>query len=597
MKGVSCKDDLGSGDVSDKSCVDDNSDSEDESFTESSSNSTESKSRTEMMSKDLVAYEAVEKLIGAGQVAKLKVAECKLYLRKHELRMSGLKAELIARIQEHLELTTTDAIAAKYATESFVRDCTGDVCRGDIVLFEQNVFDVYMPQARAAKNHLGTRTIAGRIVKESYGAEKQQHTFTVEVLWSRGERALPPLKPLLIKGRNLYRLRTRRQLWADEGERRRVLDEKHARGDAARRVRAEKHSSTRGFPVGSRRTAATSVAAAVRQTGGGGTAGHVTAAAQVSAHQPSGESQPLEGYGGMETGGRNESCKTGKGSEAKSHGGREQQQQQQQGDGEVEFEAGSRCDQTTGVVNEAGERKGRRRLRWDADVAGGASAGANYGGVNGFEINAAYYKQRGVGGMAPASVTGQEHHAWSQQRYFARQQQQQQLLLRQQQSYCSQQAAYLEFRRQQQQREQQEEKVASRGGAAEWHAARHLPLPQQRQLGLLSAPWNVPHNGQGQGQNMGGPAAAFYGGGGGGGGAGGHQRPQPPPHGFPSGVGGGGPARGPAPPLPGAACAIPPVAAPAPAPAQNPDPRPKAPSAAHLSPPVSPPPSLLPHGG
>ncbi|KAK8968818.1 Zinc finger CCCH domain-containing protein 62 [Platanthera guangdongensis] len=49
---------------------------------------------------------------------------------------------------------------------------------------------------------LGKRTIVGRVVKESYG---------VEVLWSKGVKPLPPLYPLLVKGRNLYRFRTFRQ--------------------------------------------------------------------------------------------------------------------------------------------------------------------------------------------------------------------------------------------------------------------------------------------------------------------------------------------------------------------------------------------------
>ncbi|URE36103.1 zinc finger CCCH domain-containing protein [Musa troglodytarum] len=47
----------------------------------------------------------------------------------------------------------------------------------------------------------GTRLVAGRIVKESYGAAKQQHTFT---------------------------------RWDDEENRRKVLQEKHARGSSAR---------------------------------------------------------------------------------------------------------------------------------------------------------------------------------------------------------------------------------------------------------------------------------------------------------------------------------------------------------------------------
>lgn len=36
----------------------------------------------------------------------------------------------------------------------------------------------------------------------------------IEVLWSKGEKPLPPLHPLLIKGRNLYRLKTLRQVCA-----------------------------------------------------------------------------------------------------------------------------------------------------------------------------------------------------------------------------------------------------------------------------------------------------------------------------------------------------------------------------------------------
>ncbi|MCH98042.1 zinc finger CCCH domain-containing protein 62-like, partial [Trifolium medium] len=56
----------------------------------------------------------------------------------------------------------------------------------------------------------------------------------IEVLWSKGEKPLPPLHPLLIKGRNLYRLKTLRQKWEDEGQRQKLLMEKHSRGSVAR---------------------------------------------------------------------------------------------------------------------------------------------------------------------------------------------------------------------------------------------------------------------------------------------------------------------------------------------------------------------------
>ncbi|KAL0441330.1 UNVERIFIED_CONTAM: Zinc finger CCCH domain-containing protein 62 [Sesamum radiatum] len=123
----------------------------------------------------------------------------------------------------------------KYPASSFVLNCKGDACMGDIVMFEQNVYEAFNIASRSANGPpCGTRVVAGRIVKESYGAAKQQHTFTIEVLWSKGEKPLPPLHPLLIKGRNLYRLKTMRQKWEDEGERQKILSEKHARGGVAR---------------------------------------------------------------------------------------------------------------------------------------------------------------------------------------------------------------------------------------------------------------------------------------------------------------------------------------------------------------------------
>lgn len=57
------------------------------------------------------------------------------------------------------------------------------------------------------------------------------------MLWSSGVRKLPPLTPLLVKGRNLYKMKTYRQKWKNEADRVKVLSEKHRRGAAARFVR------------------------------------------------------------------------------------------------------------------------------------------------------------------------------------------------------------------------------------------------------------------------------------------------------------------------------------------------------------------------
>ncbi|XP_022715326.1 uncharacterized protein LOC111274723 isoform X2 [Durio zibethinus] len=180
------------------------------------------------------SYENVQEIIKAGKLEKLKVDECKVYLRKNGLRLSGKKDLLIQRIKEHLEILNGGG-EKKYPLSSFVLNCKGDACTGDVVMFEQNVYETFNIASRSACGPpCGTRIIAGRIVKESYGAAKQQHTFTIEVLWSRGKKPLPPLYPLLIKGRNLYRLKTLRQRWEDEGERQKVLMDKHSRGSLAR---------------------------------------------------------------------------------------------------------------------------------------------------------------------------------------------------------------------------------------------------------------------------------------------------------------------------------------------------------------------------
>lgn len=180
----------------------------------------------------------IELLTKGGDLHGLRLEEIKAYLRKHGLRITGTKSVCIQRIQEHMKIKDGGG-QRLYPKSSFVINCRGDVCTGDIVLFSQKVFEKYDLASRGgAQTPIGKRTIAGRVVKDSYGAAKQQHTFTVEILWSTGVKPLPPLYPLLIKGRNLYRMHTSRQRWPHEAEREKVLAEKHARGAEARSTRA-----------------------------------------------------------------------------------------------------------------------------------------------------------------------------------------------------------------------------------------------------------------------------------------------------------------------------------------------------------------------
>jgi len=115
-------------------------------------------------------------------------------------------------------------------------DCTGDVVSGDIITFTETVWG----GSRTSPRALGERTITARVLKESYGQEKQQHTFSLFILESTGYEALPEGKKTLRKGRNVYRNGCTRERWEDEEARRAALDEKHARGDAARAIRDER---------------------------------------------------------------------------------------------------------------------------------------------------------------------------------------------------------------------------------------------------------------------------------------------------------------------------------------------------------------------
>ncbi|KAL3378476.1 hypothetical protein AABB24_004408 [Solanum stoloniferum] len=226
-----------------------NGDSEDEEEEESSGSQEHDDEDIQEEGEELGSDRVLRLLQGGGELRKLRAGlgkltlmDYKAYLRSNGLRLSGTKEESIQRIIEHWRIKDGNG-QRQYPRSSFTINCTGDVCKGDVVLFKQKVYNNFDKMARGGEQ-LGKRTIAGRIVKESYGSAKQQHTFTVEVLWSVGVKQLPPLFPLLVKGRNLYKLNTFRQKWKDEEERLEVLAEKHKRGDAARFIRATRKSKS-----------------------------------------------------------------------------------------------------------------------------------------------------------------------------------------------------------------------------------------------------------------------------------------------------------------------------------------------------------------
>ncbi|OAE21717.1 hypothetical protein AXG93_1275s1280 [Marchantia polymorpha subsp. ruderalis] len=184
----------------------------------------------------LVAQEVLQIIKDGDESKKLTLDNCRSYLRHHGMRISGNKPVLIDRIKQHMELK--QGPLEKYRPATFTINCTGDVCKGDVVKFKRKVYKAGKP--RKGAEAIGEHLVVGRVVKESYGEKKQQHTFTVEVLWSAGYKPLPPMRQLLVKGRNLYKLRTYRQKWEDESLRKTSLDEKHERGAAARSIRRDK---------------------------------------------------------------------------------------------------------------------------------------------------------------------------------------------------------------------------------------------------------------------------------------------------------------------------------------------------------------------
>jgi hypothetical protein len=113
-------------------------------------------------------------------------------------------------------------------------DTTGDACVGDEVKFEMATFT----GSHSKPKFNGFVIVEAKIINDSYGKDKQQHTFTL--LHKDGTKQL-------IKGRNLYRNGLFRKPWKDENERNKTLEEKHLRGSIARSARYErKNNPTRG---------------------------------------------------------------------------------------------------------------------------------------------------------------------------------------------------------------------------------------------------------------------------------------------------------------------------------------------------------------
>lgn len=116
--------------------------------------------------------------------------------------------------------------------------CTGDAVTGDHIQFTEAVFEWSYRRA----SFVGMRTIEAIIEKDSYGSEKQQHTFSLRVTRSEGCEPIEIGKLVCRKGRNVYWNGTYRKLWEDEEKRKIALDEKHQIWDGYRNLRDQRRS-------------------------------------------------------------------------------------------------------------------------------------------------------------------------------------------------------------------------------------------------------------------------------------------------------------------------------------------------------------------
>ncbi len=114
--------------------------------------------------------------------------------------------------------------------KDYKNNVTGNCCKGDEIVFARAVFQGSYPKATFSHFEI----IKGKIIKDSYGTKKQQHTFTIEL----GNKST-----MRIKGRNLYKYLTLAKP-RDLKIRAEFLEEKYKRGKAAREMKATRISYT-----------------------------------------------------------------------------------------------------------------------------------------------------------------------------------------------------------------------------------------------------------------------------------------------------------------------------------------------------------------
>ena len=92
---------------------------------------------------------------------------------------------------------------------------TGDVVAGDTIRFTEGVFE----GSYLSPRHVGDRNVTAEIVRDSYGAARHQHTYTLRIVESSGTQPLALGTVTCRKERNICRNGTQRMRWDDESAR------------------------------------------------------------------------------------------------------------------------------------------------------------------------------------------------------------------------------------------------------------------------------------------------------------------------------------------------------------------------------------------
>lgn len=122
----------------------------------------------------------------------------------------------------------------EYFSRRGTDDARGDICEGDVLWFARDEFEGSFRKPK----FVGTFLYRVKVLRESYGSDKQQHTFTLAMMKSSTSKTCEN-ETFRIKGRNLYKHFCMVEN-INRSDREMHLSDKHDRGASARAARDER---------------------------------------------------------------------------------------------------------------------------------------------------------------------------------------------------------------------------------------------------------------------------------------------------------------------------------------------------------------------